>query len=152
MSDADIDNLERYIIAKVDPEIKIGEYSAKELSTKNSYNSWMKTNCHERQYSFQVKKCQDPRCLPKKSDVEFNWVPDPMFADEKKENYQPFEKAYGTETTEKYCPSTSVESIVALAEKEQGCKNKELTAQRVRSVVNCFVCKKNLDAFMLRIN
>ena len=51
-----------------------------------------------------------------------------------------FEKAY--ETTEKDCPSTSVESIVALAEKEQGCKNKELTAQRVRSVVKYFACKK----------
>ena len=112
-SDADIDNLERYLIAKVDPEIKIGEYSAKELSTKKSYNSWMKENS----LSLQFSNKEVPRSMlsSKESDVEFNWVPDPMFADEKKEHYQPFAKAYGTETTEKDCPSTSVESIVALA-------------------------------------
>ena len=65
-----------------------------------------------------------------------------MFTDGKKEHYQPFDKAYGTETTERDCPSLSVESSVAVAEREQGCKNKELIAQRVRTVVKCFSCKK----------
>ena len=142
-TDDDVESLKTYVITKIDPEIEKGKYLAKDLCKKESYQAWIKS-----EYSFQIKTCEDSLCCePKKSDTNLEWVPEPMFTDGKKEHYQPFDKAYGTETTERDCPSLSVESSVDVAEREQSCKNKELIAQRVRTVVKCLSCKKLLCVY-----
>ncbi|XP_033752909.1 uncharacterized protein LOC117336468 [Pecten maximus] len=58
------------------------------------------------------------------------------------EHYKPFETVYGTETTEKDRPSSQNQTLAAVAEEQQGCKNNVLTAQNVRLIINCRECEK----------
>ncbi|XP_052092776.1 uncharacterized protein LOC127729151 [Mytilus californianus] len=57
-------------------------------------------------------------------------------------HYKPFESTLGTDTSEKYRPSSQNQTLVVVAQEQQGCKNNMLTAQNVRMTVNCKECDK----------
>ena len=76
-----------------------------------------------RAYSFQLRKCSDSNCCrPIRCGTLPEWLPDPMLGPNEKDgqqHFKPFESVYGTETTDKDCPSNSVESVTHVAETMQ---------------------------------
>ncbi|KAK3097052.1 hypothetical protein FSP39_005923 [Pinctada imbricata] len=103
---------------------------------------FIQKHCRERQYTFQVKKCQEDDCWyctlnpPKLQADEVHWLPDPTL-DENREEFLPFATLFGKETTDKDRPSSGGDSS------EEDKKNRSiLVAGKVRSVIICGECGK----------
>ncbi|CAB5200804.1 unnamed protein product [Rhizophagus irregularis] len=72
----------------------------------------MKTHCHKRVYSFQIKKCQNVLCdiytpirLSQTIFDNLHFLPDPTPALDSLEHYSSFQAVYGKQTSEEFRPS-----------------------------------------------
>lgn len=72
-------------------------------------------HCVERQYSFQIQRCNDETCCQPPSKKR-PWLPDPVIEGE---HYKPFESVLGKATTENDRPSLTKQALAAVAETEQ---------------------------------
>ncbi|KAL3865743.1 hypothetical protein ACJMK2_043103 [Sinanodonta woodiana] len=88
-------------------------------------------HCRERHYSFQIRRGHDEGCCPT-PEREWAWLPDPIL-DITGQHYKPFDELLGKETTDKDRPSSLKQTVAAVAQEQQGCKNSILVGQ----TVNC---------------
>ena len=100
VSEEEIDILKRHL-REMFPDLDLGK--VQKVSTKKSatYQNWTKVHCRERQYSFQIRKCDDPSCcIPATSSPDqLVWLPDPVLGEDK-EHFLKFSELKGIETDE----------------------------------------------------
>ena len=98
--DDSILDLERKV-HEIDPAIPLGHYQANDLTTCTAYQRFLATHCIQRQYLFQIRKCNDISCCrPRRClEIDFPRVPDPVLTNDK-QYYKPFEDVLGTDTTD----------------------------------------------------
>ncbi|PKY55417.1 hypothetical protein RhiirA4_448376 [Rhizophagus irregularis] len=99
-------------MSKVDPLLTCNDTTQAQLTRHNELVSFMKTHCHERVYSFQIKKCQDVSCnicipirLPQTVFDSLHFLPDPVPALDNPDHYTSFQAVYGKQTSEEFHPS-----------------------------------------------
>ena len=104
----------------IEPDLTTNHTNKECLSKLNSLKQFMDHCCHIRKYVFSVKKCGKPDCsicspprLPPEIFSELFHLPDPVPASG--DHYKPFEKVYGTNTTEKHRPITLSRGKVGMA-------------------------------------
>jgi hypothetical protein len=123
------------------------------------YQDWLQKHCIQRQYIFQIRKCEESDCcapciLPRE---KLAWLPDPLL-DKTEEHYQPFQDAYGTPTSEDHRPSYVTKKKEKISQKATVSPDISLyleedvqvlqanssvyTAQTARAVVQCVECAK----------
>ncbi|PKC15019.1 hypothetical protein RhiirA5_408735 [Rhizophagus irregularis] len=107
----DINSLFQSIL-KVDPSLIRSEITQAQLTRHTELISFMKTHCHKRVYSFQIKKCQNVLCdictpirLPQTIFDNLYFLPDPTPALDSPEHYSSFQAVYGKQTSEEFRPS-----------------------------------------------
>ncbi|XP_033749002.1 uncharacterized protein LOC117333692 [Pecten maximus] len=142
-SDELVKAVEHQIRDDIDQQIMTGKYTQKDLSSKQDYQQFLKTHCIQRQYLFQIRKCENPTCCtPKRCpQTEIPAVPDPVLSQDKA-HFKPLEAVIGQATTDEDRPSALNKTVAAVAEELQGTKNSQLTAQNVRRTVTCTDCRK----------
>lgn len=74
-------------------------------------------HCQERHYVFQIRRCSDAECCPPSS-REWQWLPDPVI-DNTGNHYKSLETVLGTVTTEKDRPSSTNQTVAAVAQEQQ---------------------------------
>ena len=80
------------------PDLDVSKLVKIHTSKNQIYQTWLEKHTRQRQYSFQIKKCDDPECCnPPKTN--HHWLPDPML-DATGEHYKSFQEVYGMHTTE----------------------------------------------------
>ena len=131
-SEDDITKLTNDVINDIDATIEAGKYQKTQLANKTGYHEFIAKHCRERNYSFQIRKCDDAACCkPRRTDEKLEWLPDPTLLENDKSHFAQFHDVYGKETTEEDCPSLSMESAVAVAE--------ELQVRNIyKKVLKCF--------------
>ncbi|KAL3875452.1 hypothetical protein ACJMK2_033399 [Sinanodonta woodiana] len=137
--DADVEMAEAEVTL-IDPAIKVGKYQQQQLSHATQLKKFIADHCRERHYSFQIRRCHDEGCCPT-PEREWAWLPDPIL-DINGQHYKPFDELLGKETTDKDRPSSLKQTVAAVAQEQQGCKNSILVGQNVRQTVNCCECLK----------
>ena len=135
----------------IDPAITPREDLAQhDLKGKAKLEEFLASHCHRRNYSFQYRKCAKTSCevcKPPRLDEEvfqsLTWLPNPVPDKNSPGHYQVYMQLKGQETSECHMPSrqSRVENKACL-EEEQGCTNSFMTAQRVRSTIQCAECSK----------
>jgi hypothetical protein len=122
--------------------------------------AYMKNHARRRQYTFQLRKCDDDKCCPAPTDRRFPtsplWLPDPVL-DDTKEHYKPCADVMGEETTDAHRPSMQKTAKKKLAKiedqpninhfmiddiKEQMSNKSLFTAQNGKFLVECGECSK----------
>ena len=61
-SDQDVVTTKDSVITKVDKTILKGKYQAKSLSSCKEFQTFLKSHCRLRTYTFQIRKCDDRKC------------------------------------------------------------------------------------------
>ena len=96
----DIDLLKRHL-REMFPDLDLDKLQ--KVSTRKSvtYQNWTKAHCRERQYSYQIRKCDDPSCcIPATSSPDqLAWLPDPVLGEDT-EHYLKYSEVKGMETVE----------------------------------------------------
>ncbi|GBC10931.2 hypothetical protein GLOIN_2v1780244 [Rhizophagus irregularis DAOM 181602=DAOM 197198] len=107
------------------------------------FEEFIDTHCQIRQYSFQIKKCNNSECticlpveLPIEVFDELHFLPDPEPSIADSNHYKDFSSIYGTQTSENFRPSKA-EQLEA-DNLPQGIFNNN----RVREFVECDFCGK----------
>ncbi|CAG2208657.1 unnamed protein product [Mytilus edulis] len=108
MTDIEIDTLQRHL-RELFPELDLKKLVKTHTDKVQSYQTWKENHCRERQYLFQIRKCQNPVCcIPSiLSDEALYWLPDPVLCDDK-EHFKPYEEVNGTDTSESDRPTFKV--------------------------------------------
>ncbi|CAC5366714.1 unnamed protein product [Mytilus coruscus] len=137
--DMDVEQTEARVTL-FNPTISVGKYQQTHMTKARGFKEYIEKHCQERHYVFQIRRCSDAECclLPSR---EWQWLPDPIL-DYTRQHYKAFEAVLGTVTTEKDRPSFTNQTIAAVAQEQQGCENRILVAQNVRSTVTCTECDK----------
>lgn len=108
------------VIADVDPAIEPGKFNKADLADKIRFQEFLEKHARIRQYSFQLRKCSDASCCrPVRGEKLPEWLPDPVLGEKDKDgnrHFKSFESVYGTETTDKDCPTNSIETATQVAE------------------------------------
>ena len=83
-------------------DLSMSSTTKKDVLKAKTFMAFVATHCHIRQYSFQVKKCDDPSCCapPRLSSEVFSnihWFPDPSFTSDKA-HFKMFEAQEGVHT------------------------------------------------------
>ncbi|CAB4446524.1 unnamed protein product [Rhizophagus irregularis] len=99
-------------IHTLDPTLTVEETTQVQIRRHTALIEFIDTHCRIRAYSFQVKKCNNITCsyckpirLPPHEFNNLNFLPDPIPSRDNTNHYMPFERVYGTETTEEYRPT-----------------------------------------------
>ncbi|WAR09165.1 hypothetical protein MAR_019123 [Mya arenaria] len=135
-SDDDVQAFEHKVVELLDPDIPIGNYTKQALKKCEAFHDYISKHCRERNYIFQVRKCDVTTCcrpIRNPTGVLPPFLPDPVINVLDRDHYQAFDDVLGTETTEKDMPSGQVAT---------GCQNRMLVAQNVRLTVTCQECEK----------
>ena len=122
--------------------------------------TWIDSHCRERQYTFQVRKCNNPECClaPQLPSDKLEWLPDPVL-DPTGEHYLPLDQVIGIiETTDSDRPSLNPQykskgkgpkgtetpiNFFMVEELENQKKDSALfTAQNARTIYECQECNK----------
>ena len=134
-----------------------------------SYQEWLAKHCRQRQYIFQIRKCNDRSCCTatRVSENSLKWLPDPML-DASGEHFLPFQEALNRNTNESDRPTLKTNSNAKDGKKsskssatkksatrnlqtallsEEQCQSLQgdpavYTAQNAHTVVNCIECQK----------
>ncbi|CAG2185017.1 unnamed protein product [Mytilus edulis] len=108
MTDIEIDTLQRHL-RELFPELDLKKLVKTHTDKVQSYQTWKENHCRERQYLFQIRKCQNPVCcIPSiLSDEALYWLPDPVLCNYK-EHFKPYEEVNGTDTSESDRPTFKV--------------------------------------------
>ena len=118
----------------------------------------------QRQYTFQLRKCDDDSCcIPATTPPhQLHWLPDPVLQEQDNDHYMPYEEAKLLETTEKDRPSllkvpeakvtgqkkstvkTNLSGAIAAksTEDEPGVPASMFTVQNAPFTVECIECRK----------
>lgn len=73
----------------------------------SDYKKFLQDHCRKRGYILQVRQCNNMNCCtPRRSTVNFPWVPDPVVNETDMQHFKDFDILLGTETTEKDKPSS----------------------------------------------
>lgn len=146
----------------IDPD-KLQKKHTQKLTT---LQAWLESHTRQRQYSFQIKKCQDRDCCMPLRDMtasQLQWLPDPML-DDSGEHYKPFSSLYGSDTTEDDRPTLKTKPMQVSGKGQEVTKktrqtrvqmiplvpndaeliksSNDYTAQNARSVAICVECRK----------
>ena len=100
ISDQAVDELKNHL-RKLFPTIDLDKLQKATLSKNMCYQQWVETHCRQRQYAFQIRKCDDVLCCGQKTSI-CNWLPDPVLSEDVGESrhFKSFDEVYGSETTE----------------------------------------------------
>ena len=167
--DSEIDLLKRHL-RELFPDMDLTKLQKQHTGRVVSYQEWLEKHCRQRQYTFQVRKCDDSSCcLPAITPPEFlEWLPDPVLKDP--DHFKSYEEVKGTETTDSDRPSlqsstgrtinmkgaTSIKTGLKVTSKKQtnvDAKGQEqpsdmqtdasvFTAQNARYCTECVECRK----------
>ena len=96
----EIDLLKRHL-RELFPDLNLDKLQKVYTKKSASYQNWTKAHCRERQYSYQIRKCDDPSCcIPATSSPDqLAWLPDPVLGEDK-EHFLKFNEVKGMVTTE----------------------------------------------------
>ncbi|XP_070563443.1 uncharacterized protein [Ptychodera flava] len=133
-------------VLKVDNTLQLDQLTTKDIRSKPALNKFMEHCTTSRKYFFTIQKCGKDNCdickpprLPKDVFRLLCPLPDPVPTPDG-EHYKSFSELYGTETSEKYCPSIANGRKQTLpAEREVGFR---LSGETVRHKVDCCECQK----------
>ena len=89
-------------LTKLFPDMDLTNLTKLYTNRCKTYQTWLERHCRQRQYVFQIRKCDDHVCCaPKRCvDESLSWLPDPKLDDTNPGHYLKFEKVYRTETDE----------------------------------------------------
>ncbi|GBC12012.2 hypothetical protein GLOIN_2v1791831 [Rhizophagus irregularis DAOM 181602=DAOM 197198] len=131
-------------ISKVDPLLTHNDTTQAQLTRHNELVSFMKTHCHERAYSFQIKKCQDVSCnictpirLPQTVFDSLHFLPDPVPALDNPDHYTSFQAVYGKQTSEEFRPSLQLNQANA-----EPVPKSVFASGKIRDYIMCCDCGK----------
>lgn len=87
----------------------------------SGYQRFLERHCRQRQYSFQIQKCDDLQCCgPRRYAETFPWLPDPVLSHDHN-HYKSFDQVLGQDTTDIDRPSAANKTVTAVAEELQVC-------------------------------
>ncbi|PKY33662.1 hypothetical protein RhiirB3_452741, partial [Rhizophagus irregularis] len=125
---------------QVDSSLTCSETTQAQLTRHTELISFMKTHCHERAYSFQIKKCQNVLCdictpirLPQTIFDNLYFLPDPTPA----LNIIIINSVYGKQTSEEFCPSLQLNQANA-----EPAPKSVLVSGKIRDYIMCCDCGK----------
>ena len=128
---------------KIDNSLLRTDTQRIKIADKLDFQDFYIKHCRDIHYLFSVKKCgvaDCKYCLPPQLEVEefetLHHIPDPV---PNGERYHPFDKLYGTETSERYRPSLSSNTK---ADKGMPFNPTKQTALNVGHVIQCEECSK----------
>uniref|UniRef100_U9UYI2 Uncharacterized protein n=1 Tax=Rhizophagus irregularis (strain DAOM 181602 / DAOM 197198 / MUCL 43194) TaxID=747089 RepID=U9UYI2_RHIID len=131
-------------ICDIDPTLTIKETTQAQIRHHSALIKFMDAHCRTRAYSFQVKKCNNITCsyckpirLPSSEFNNLNFLPDPIPSRDNTDHYMPFERVYGTETTEEYRPTYMQTQANA-----EPISKSILIGGKIRFYINCEDCRK----------
>ncbi|PKK56135.1 hypothetical protein RhiirC2_797987 [Rhizophagus irregularis] len=131
-------------MSKVDPLLTRNDTTQAQLTRHNELVSFMKTHCHERAYSFQIKKCQDVSCnictpirLPQTVFDSLHFLPDPVPALDNPDHYTSFQAVYGKQTSEEFRPSLQLNQANA-----EPAPKSVFASGKIRDYIMCCDCGK----------
>ncbi|EXX66412.1 hypothetical protein RirG_124050 [Rhizophagus irregularis DAOM 197198w] len=131
-------------IHTLDPTLTVDETTQVQIRRHTALIEFIDTHCRIRAYSFQVKKCNNITCsyckpirLPPHEFNNLNFLPDPIPSRDNTDHYMPFERVYGTETTEEY----RLTYMQTQANAEPISKS-ILIGGKIRFYINCEDCRK----------
>ena len=98
ISEEEIDVLIRHL-RELFPDLNLSKLQKLHTSKSQANTTWMAKHARCRQYTFQLRKCDDPNCcLPATLSSEcLEWLPEPIL-DDTGEHYQPYAAMKGTYT------------------------------------------------------
>ena len=149
--DSEIESLQSHLTSLF-PTLDLEKLKKAECRKCKEYVDWKKEHCRETQYTFQIRKCNDPRCCPpKQSHRDLSWLPEPVL-DSSKEHYKPYLEVKGQQTDESDRPSLkpskagkkTKKATATSAEKSTAAtfENPFQSAQTARATVTCTECQK----------
>ncbi|PKB95198.1 hypothetical protein RhiirA5_475802, partial [Rhizophagus irregularis] len=131
-------------IHTLDPTLTVDETTQVQIRRHTALIEFIDTHCRIRAYSFQVKKCNNITCsyckpirLPPHEFNNLNFLPDPIPSRDNTDHYMPFERVYGTETTEEYRPTYMQTQANA-----EPISKSILIGGKIRFYINCEDCRK----------
>ncbi|CAB4398618.1 unnamed protein product [Rhizophagus irregularis] len=131
-------------MSKVDPLLTRNDTTQAQLTRHNELVSFMKTHCHERAYSFQIKKCQNVSCnictpirLSQTVFDSLHFLPDPVPALDNPDHYTSFQAVYGKQTSEEFRPSLQLNQANA-----EPAPKSVFASGKIRDYIMCCDCGK----------
>ncbi|GBC14058.2 hypothetical protein GLOIN_2v1767477 [Rhizophagus irregularis DAOM 181602=DAOM 197198] len=131
-------------IHTLDPTLTVDETTQVQIRHHTALIEFIDTHCRIRAYSFQVKKCNNITCsyckpirLPLHEFNNLNFLPDPIPSRDNTDHYMPFERVYGTETTEEYRPT-----YMQIQANAEPISKSILIGGKIRFYINCEDCRK----------
>ena len=80
--------------------------AAQDLRSCMQYQNFLRTHCHEGEYAFQVKRCNNLECCPgDKLKENLYWLPSPIPDDENPGHYKKLDYILGNDPTDEWVPS-----------------------------------------------
>jgi len=88
------------------PKMDLGKIQKVHTNKVQAYVTWKEAHCQERQYTFQIRKCQDSRCCvpPLLPETTLQWISDPVLSEDDQQ-YKPYQEVKGLHTTENDRPT-----------------------------------------------
>ncbi|CAB4439304.1 unnamed protein product [Rhizophagus irregularis] len=140
--ETEIDSLFESILT-AESQLTINDTTLVELRKFHKLKEFIDTHCQIRQYSFQIKKCNNSECticlpveLPIEVFDELHFLPDPEPSIADSNHYKDFSSIYGTQTSENFRPSKAGQ--LEADNLPQGIFNNN----RVHEFVECDFCGK----------
>ncbi|XP_052798704.1 uncharacterized protein LOC128230468 isoform X1 [Mya arenaria] len=157
VTEDEIDVIKRHL-RELFPDLDITKLQKAHTRSAASYQKWLDDHARQRQYSFQIRKCQNADCcLPATTPPELlEWLPDPMF-ETGKEHYKPYNVVKGQDTDDHDRPSykapqnkgtsnikgaTTYKQTTDSVENDTTVDASMFTAQTARYSTDCVECKK----------
>ena len=105
VTDGEIDIFQRHL-RELFPDLDLSKLQKAHTSKNPQYTEWIEKHCRSRQYSFQIRKCDDPACClaPFIPRDQLLWLPDPVLQ-ENGDHFKAYKEVKGVETTEQDRPS-----------------------------------------------
>lgn len=161
LTEEEIDIFKRHL-RELFPELDLSKLVKAHTKSVRSYQTWMEQHCRARQYTFQVRKCNDPDCCipPLTTQELLEWLPDPTLKEDDKDHYKSYEELKGLETNDQDRPSfnakpekakANIRGATAAAKAQRGDESVEqtemadasaFTAQTARYSIQCIECNK----------
>ncbi|WAR11059.1 PGBD4-like protein [Mya arenaria] len=96
----EIDLLQRHL-RELFPDLDLTKLQKAHTKKVDSYQTWLEKHCRQRQYNFQIRKCDNLECCPPStlSRDMLNWLPEPVL-DGTKNHYQAYDEIKDHDTTE----------------------------------------------------
>ncbi|XP_070544371.1 uncharacterized protein [Ptychodera flava] len=113
VADVEIDHLKvKQHLQAAFPDLATDKLQKAHTQKVKSYTSWMDKHSRQRQYCFQIRKCDDTMCCTPKKTVmdDLERLPDPVLQ-ENGEHYKQYSEVKVTDTTENDRPSLTVTKV-----------------------------------------